>query len=270
MRSFEQRLITYRGWPHHFLRAEKLAHAGFRYTKESDLVQCDTCGVQIGDWCSGDDPIIEHKKWSPGCRYLKNLLGATVAEDTCGMYGIQRKEKPQEGASLVGPRYSMFTTKEERLKTFRDWPKSLKQKPDELAEAGFFYMNVGDKTVCFYCGVGCKDWEENDVPWEEHAKWSPSCEYLRLHKGEQFISLFKLKEVAAAEPQEEKVSNEKNEKDEEQKTDNKAICKVCYDREIAVVFYPCGHTACLECAPVFTKCHICRTPIDRFIRIYMA
>lgn len=269
MRLFEDKLRTFRGWPHRFLRPEDLARAGFHYTKDRDLVVCEDCGVTIGDWQQSDDPLLEHKKWSPNCRFLKNLAPTAPAEDTCGPYGI-RPMLPKDHRRM-GPRYPMFTTKEERLKTFRDWPKSLKQKPEELAEAGFFYMNVGDKTTCFYCGVGCKDWEENDVPWEEHAKWSPDCIFLKLHKGEEFARSFTPKCEAAQveETTEEKVANKKEE-EEAVTSDNKVICKVCYNNEVGVAFVPCGHAACLDCAAALTRCHICRAPIENFIRIYMA
>ena len=38
-----------------------------------------------------------------------------------------------------GPRYKDYATEESRRRTFLNWPPSLPQKPDVLAEAGFFY-----------------------------------------------------------------------------------------------------------------------------------
>lgn len=283
MPSFDQRLLTFKGWPYRTPRPDKLAHAGFVYTRHKDLVECKTCGVKVGAWQPEDDPIIEHKKWSPNCPFIMSLLngGVPIAEDTCGIYGIRSTNSQPfiEGGGgdgvVKGARYPMFTTKEERLKSFKDWPKSMKQRPAELAEAGFFYLNSGDKTVCFYCGIGCKHWEEDDRPWEEHAKYSPNCEYLRLHKDDDFIKSCKVDEAAAAPALEMEngrdvslMMGENN--DEDKKVNNKTICKVCLDNEISVVFFPCGHTACLDCAPALTKCPICRAPIQKFIKIYMA
>lgn len=31
------------------------------------------------------------------------------------------------------------------------------------------------------------DWEPQDVPWEEHAKWFPHCGYVRGVKGDAYI-----------------------------------------------------------------------------------
>jgi len=30
-----------------------------------------------------------------------------------------------------------------------------------------------DRVKCWYCNGGLQNWERNDVPWEEHAKWFP-------------------------------------------------------------------------------------------------
>lgn len=41
--------------------------------------------------------------------------------------------------------------------------------------------------LCFYCSQGLKDWEDDDEPWTEHAKWSCKCSYLLLSKGKKFV-----------------------------------------------------------------------------------
>lgn len=221
-----------------------------------------------------------------------NLSDTLVVEDTCGKYGIPSttatfvedddEELPnsvdlyKESRLVVSARYPMYARIEERLETFKNWPKSLKQKPKELAEAGFFYINVGDKTVCFCCGVGCKFWEEHDVPWEEHAKWSPNCTFLLLKKGNEFVNRIKRKETECLllEHTEAAVESDDNKKvitDKEGATaENKILCKVCLDKEMGVVFRPCGHSACVECALALKNCHICRSQIDEFIRIFIS
>lgn len=275
MRCFEERLLTFKDWHNPFIRPVDLAKAGLFYTKNSDRVECDDCGVQLALWSAGDDPLLEHKKFSPNCPFVKGVTtGVIPEEDTCGMYGIRPHERKRfETGPLVGPRFPEFTTKEDRLATFKNWPKSLKQTPEALAEAGFFYMNVGDNVACFYCAVGCKSWEEHDIPWVEHAKWSPDCLFLQLHKGLEFARSFKPedeKPASVEESTEEPQLVEQKVRNEDATTDNKATCKVCYDKEVGVVFVPCGHAACLDCAPALTKCHICRTAIERFIRIYIS
>ncbi|XP_063391195.1 uncharacterized protein LOC134676740 [Cydia fagiglandana] len=108
----------------------------------------------------------------------------TTGQDECGMCA-----PPATGANVLPkphphPRYN---NKAARLRTFEDWPKSMKQKPEELAEAGFYYTGQSDKTKCFYCDGGLKDWEEDDVPWEQHARWFDRCAYVQLVKGEDYV-----------------------------------------------------------------------------------
>ncbi|XP_067951562.1 uncharacterized protein [Watersipora subatra] len=39
------------------------------------------------------------------------------------------------------------------------------------------------------------------------------------------------------------------------------LCEICMDRKRNIVFIPCGHTACDECAQSLKICHNCRKPI---------
>ena len=52
-----------------------------------------------------------------------------------------------------GPAHPQKATFEARLRTFRDWPPALKQKPKDLAEAGFIYIGTSDQVKCFFCDV---------------------------------------------------------------------------------------------------------------------
>ncbi|KAL9648670.1 hypothetical protein ABK040_016299 [Willaertia magna] len=53
--------------------------------------------------------------------------------------------------------------------------------PEELASNGFFFHpgeNYIDMCECFCCGIKLRDWEETDVPREEHLKHNPSCPFI--------------------------------------------------------------------------------------------
>ncbi|XP_013000020.1 baculoviral IAP repeat-containing protein 7 [Cavia porcellus] len=47
-------------------------------------------------------------------------------------------------------------------------------------------------------------------------------------------------------------------------------CKVCLDRPVSVVFVPCGHLVCAECAPSLQLCPICRAPIRSCVRTFLS
>merc|ERR1719242_1291505 len=87
----------------------------------------------------------------------------------------------------TGPANTKYSTIEARLRTFRDWPPALKQEPRQLADAGFYYIGLSDQTKCFYCEGGLRNWQPEDDPWTEHARWFSKCGFVRLIKGDEFI-----------------------------------------------------------------------------------
>lgn len=162
-----------------------------------------------------------------------------------------------------------YMTELERLKSFVDWPKALKQKPEHLSDAGFFYTGKGDKVTCFSCGGCLKDWEPEDDPWEQHAMNYRNCEYLIQMKGVEFIEqLHQRKDVKNKEDKEEE--KEKEEKEDGEKGDMiEKYCKICLENLQNTVFIPCGHVCtCVKCAFSVTKCPICREPYEKVIRIF--
>ena len=68
----------------------------------------------------------------------------------------------------------------DRLKSFETWPKYLRPTKEEMASAGFVYTGQSDRVVCFACKRELKDWAPEDIPLQEHYRWSKECEYLRM------------------------------------------------------------------------------------------
>merc|ERR1719270_2798704 len=86
-----------------------------------------------------------------------------------------------------GPLHPQYATLEARLRTFREWPPALKQTPKDLADAGFYYIGLSDQVKCFYCDGGLRNWQSEDEPWKEHARWFDKCVFVRLVKGDDYI-----------------------------------------------------------------------------------
>lgn len=207
------------------------------------------------------------------------------------------------------PEYPEYAIEAARLRSFAEWPRLMKQKPEQLSEAGFFYTGVGDRVKCFSCGGGLKDWDEHDEPWEQHALWLSKCRYLNLMKGQTYIEAVlakhKAQEAAATKSQEiampkasggsESVETATNtltcdvtpaaEKAPEclptvaQKQPSapnssipeEKLCKICYAGEYNTAFLPCGHVvACAKCASSVTKCPLCRKPFTDVMRVYFS
>ncbi|KAK7792000.1 hypothetical protein R5R35_004203 [Gryllus longicercus] len=328
LKSEADRYKTFERWPVPFMDAHKLAAAGFYYINRDDLVKCVFCGVEVGNWEEGDDPFQDHQRWQPSCPFIRKMPvgniplsgnvdtppGREVSRgyDVCGPYTLEiRPHSARENAGnssetpleMLGinqaraPAWTMYATSETRLKSFSSWPVSIKQRPEKLSEAGFFYTGKSDKTVCFHCGGGLKDWEETDDPWVEHAKWFPKCSYVVLNKGKEFVASVageegsrptskevknfrvpaELKEsVQIREPVEPSTSSSESEpiastSSGSQGGDDVRLCKICYQEDLGVVFLPCGHlVACVKCAPSLTTCAVCRQPFTATVRAFLS
>jgi len=47
-----------------------------------------------------------------------------------------------------------------------------------------------------------------------------------------------------------------------------AVCAVCLDRPVAVVFADCGHRSCEECSILLVESHFCRRPMGKRIKFF--
>lgn len=333
MKIEADRRRTYENWRVTFMDPNLLSAAGFYYTKIADVVRCAFCGVEVGRWEEGDEPLRDHQRWSPSCGFMRGLMVGNIpfgsdgqpgtssssnqetsrSYDVCGPYMELRPHSGPEQGSMVnqslltpaemqkhginqgrGPQHRSYNTYEARLSSYESWPRSLKQKPDKLSEAGFFYTGKGDQTVCFYCGGGLRDWEETDDPWVEHAAWFPKCIHVVLIKGQAFIEdCRRLKEPKVAvkdqtglpgdtqkvqaysastqsAPQAPVHTPQVNDS-EEKVIDDARLCQICFVEERGVVFLPCGHlVACVRCAPSLSTCAVCRQPLTGTVRAFLS
>lgn len=282
--SFNSRLETYTNWPKTEKLKISLAKAGFIYSGTADLVYCPLCRVEGFHWKDEDDPIKDHKQWEPGCQFLPPTssvetdciteLNGNVAdlegEDIFDLYSISK-----EILKAHKPHHSDYATFFVRLQTYTTWPKSRKQTPIELCKAGFFYSGSSDETICFHCGGGLRDWEDDDDPWEQHAFWFKRCAYVLLEKGPNFVMEVneRLSKPAVEVMEECQVENwipvDECEKNSHQVADYN-LCKICLSNERNILFLPCKHIlACLDCTLRLTDCAICRTPLKGFIRVFI-
>lgn len=176
------------------------------------------------------------------------------------------------------PKYPEFAFESARKRSFDKWPSSIKQSPEEMCDAGFFYTQRNDTVRCFSCGGGLRDWLDGDIPWEQHALWHSECDYLNLLKGQEYIDSIKNnqrminleeREITVTSI-ESKINKSDNKKVEGEFCDT-LICKLCYLNECNVVFIPCGHIiACKKCASSLINCPVCRKPFLNVIRIYFS
>ncbi|PNJ05750.1 baculoviral IAP repeat-containing protein 7 isoform X2 [Pongo pygmaeus] len=217
------------------------------------------------------------------------------------------EEEEEEGAGATlsrGPAFPGMGSEELRLASFYDWPLTAEVPPELLAAAGFFHTGQQDKVRCFFCYGGLQSWKRGDDPWTEHAKWFPSCQFLLRSKGRDFVhsvqethSLLlgswdpweEPEDAAPAAPSvpasgdpelpthrrevQSESAQEPGARDVEEqlrRLQEERRCKVCLDRAVSIVFVPCGHLVCAECAPSLQLCPICRAPVRSRVRTFLS
>ncbi|KYM99237.1 Baculoviral IAP repeat-containing protein 2 [Cyphomyrmex costatus] len=219
------RLDSYKILPYLWkVEPQKLAAAGFYYTGESDQVQCFMCDVKLCNWEPKDDPFADHQRESSKCEFIRNIPCGNVPigtdpstipipvvnkridvpnrlfefptfaihfnQSSENQNTIERRTYWLEqlvGRNLIKFKYSLCSEYTIRLATYKKWPKS-KSQAKKLAAAGFCYSGNSDQTICYYCHGRLKNWEPNDDPWAEHAKWFHYCHHLIISKGTEFIN----------------------------------------------------------------------------------
>ncbi|NXV75579.1 BIR7B protein, partial [Atlantisia rogersi] len=278
MRSEARRLRTFWHWPGNSpVSAKDLVKAGFFFVGPRDEVQCFCCGGVLKDWVPGDCPAAEHLKFFPSCKFIcgedvgnQEMLPLQGIFDTVdGQFlSFSQGIESEEAALSSEPEYPEMEAEEVRLSTFRNWPQDTNVPPEQLARAGFFYTGQDDTVRCFFCDGGVRRWSFGLDPWRQHAKWYPGCEFLLRSRGREFVSsiqdlgfFFLFGEEASWMSTEQQLRRLQEEK----------MCKVCMDRDVSVVFVPCGHlVACGECAINLKLCPICRAVIQGSVKTFMS
>ena len=180
-------------WP---VTPNALAQAGFYYCGPEDMVQCAWCYGKLQGWKQGDNPLREHKRRFASCP----KFGDRKAVDPRSLVKVKWDTDSNNwsdddlGILTICPCSPQFAIESSRLESFKGkWLPDLPQTAQALSSAGFFYVGYSDNVKCFFCNGGLCNWEANDEPWTEHAKWFPDCGFLKQVKGTRYIE--KVREV---------------------------------------------------------------------------
>lgn len=181
-----------------------------------------------------------------------------------------------------------FETFYSRLKTFSNWRNTQITK-ELLAHAGFVFTEQDDIVICPFCKVEGFRWSTGDNPLADHRSWSPNCSYIQsidsCNVNENHTNVVNGIDECTSRvvviPDSKDESRSTTEKafaelkiEDEQQNKNSittAWCKVCYAREIQILFLPCKHIAvCVQCSSDLEECVICREPLQEKLRTYLA
>ncbi|XP_030319002.1 baculoviral IAP repeat-containing protein 7 [Calypte anna] len=265
----EMRLSTFQNWPQSTdLHPEQLARAGFFYTGQGDVVRCFYCDGGVRNWAFGDDPWREHAKWYPECEFLLQSKGREFVRSVQDYFSSTSRSP---GDSWDQLEHSSFAFQD----PLRNWELQAHPPWDQLpvGQEGFapsWAAHPGEQSWRL-SGIFC--FAEPDPVFQlllPAWKVSSSAERSRdADQGETEPSSSR-RETQSVERKE---SEESGMSTEEQlrRLREERMCKVCMDRDVAVVFVPCGHlVACGECALNLRSCPICRAAIRGTVRTFMS
>ena len=72
--KYDKRYSTFTSWPKQMRPSrEELTQAGFFYSGASDHVYCFHCGKGLHSWEMFENAFVEHKKYSPNCKYMQMI-----------------------------------------------------------------------------------------------------------------------------------------------------------------------------------------------------
>ncbi|KAL5018674.1 hypothetical protein ScPMuIL_004396 [Solemya velum] len=126
---------------------------------------------------------------------LLDILNSLELELSLIVFWCEEQQQTSNGKHELSPRmYYVSTPKHPRyavpavrISSFDNWPVYVEQTPQSLAVTGLFYLGFGDNVKCFFCGGGLRNWEPQDIPWVEHARWYPQCAFLIQCQGLEFV-----------------------------------------------------------------------------------
>ncbi|XP_075925694.1 baculoviral IAP repeat-containing protein 7-like isoform X3 [Petromyzon marinus] len=262
MHSVVARLATYQAWPSTAnVAAQPLAIAGFYYTGHGDNVKCFHCDGGLRNWEQGDNPWYEHGKWFPRCAFLLQQKGEAFVNEIMRQHpqlidltGEVFRQRSQNAAAQNGN--GIGSTDETLMKS--DVVKGV-------LEMGFLAPMVESLVRTRYLTKG-ETYSSvvelvTDVLNAEEGGESPK-------KSANYVQE---QQKSAAEKKELKSEESLPPEEELKRLQEQHTCKVCMDKEVSVVFIPCGHlVVCRDCASSLRKCPICRAVVRGTVRTFMS
>ncbi|XP_065610405.1 baculoviral IAP repeat-containing protein 7 [Cyrtonyx montezumae] len=270
MATEEMRLSTFQNWPQYTeMRPEQLARAGFFYTGQDDVVRCFYCDGGMRNWAFGDDPWREHAKWYPRCEFLLQSMGREFVSSVQESYS--GTTPPRDSRDQSRQESSAFQA------LLRHWELRTRPSLDQFSvarnvlEMGFNPAQVASLVENKYILTGTFYLSESelisDLLQPEWAECSRAEESRDAAQRETEISSSR----GEMQPVQQKEDSPLSTEEQLRRLREERICKVCMDKDVSVVFVPCGHlVACGECALNLRLCPICRAVIRGSVRTYMS
>ncbi|XP_056403562.1 baculoviral IAP repeat-containing protein 7 isoform X2 [Hyla sarda] len=260
MMEERERLATYSSWPPYAeVTPDVLARAGFFYTGHRDNVKCFHCDGGLRNWERGDDPWKEHAKWFPRCEFLIQSMGLAYVRSVQDALFSSPETTPESQRSVDRSPGSPSDSPGDFLQS------SIAQ---AALQMGFDENLVASLVQSRFLLVGapysCVSDLVHDLVQAEEDRQAHTTDFLRIPEAPA--------QRANTEPQLPKEPEVPLSTEEQlRRLKEERMCKVCMDKDVSMVFVPCGHlVVCMDCAPNLRHCPICRATIRGSVRAFMS
>ncbi|XP_070569080.1 baculoviral IAP repeat-containing protein 8-like [Ptychodera flava] len=268
----DKRMATFNHWPSSdIVSSQELCRAGFYYTGIKDNVKCFHCDGGLRNWEPADEPWTEHARWFPKCEYILTERGSAFVNYVTSRYPRVPSSNPQASGRGQGRPQVNDVMRTDLVQVVLDMgygkelvKKVVKRRINQTSES---FRTTHDLLLAV---------------WDEEEKMSRNRSHSDAQSDEEeddqeddkpgdgaaadpFRSNSEMSSSASALNSPEDLQREL-ETLRDQKT-----CKVCMDRDVCMLFQPCGHlVTCEVCSAALRKCPICRNNIRSTLRTYMS
>ena len=239
--SRREATFTSSNWTNESPSIESLVRAGFFCSSVSNTVTCFYCNGSLHKWSANDNPMIEHARWFPQCRYAKDLCGNELYEKIqASKKRLQTSDKqvqqprPEDVNRFISSRIDLpivqqLLSKYKLAVIKRCLEDQYRIKQDDFKTDNDFRMACLILQRQIDHIQGCSDKiivPSANLPKSSHENLS---------------------------------TNNNN---------NTGECFICLTEQKQVACMPCGHLcACVPCGYALKSCPICREKIQSFMRI---
>lgn len=219
------------------ISAEEFAHCGFFFCRSGDSVRCCSCGEVLRSWERGDDPWLEHWRFSPKCPLLQKQPPCSPSWlAVCLQSSISQRE-----LGLIVASHSLSDVKV----ALERWPGGLSLTAGTLSKQLAAVVKQRRPNGSGPAAVAFPMPSKRDTCTCTSSSTAASAETT----------------VEASPAKSPRVAQE---------CEDRLSCGICFDDERCIVFQPCGHMmCCASCSDKVQKCPACRKSIHSRIRVFL-
>lgn len=256
--------------------------AGFYYIGSADRVTCFQCGITLRDWDVGHDPMTEHREYSPNCEFIStpdlNQLGVArritsdLDIDAVASASLGNLDLQSDCSGLPCTDGSFDDVELEVREMGFPADKIRRAKDVFLRRHGRSCENTSELVDCILTLGNDKSNNEEKLTTKIPFIVS-NCQSSFRDEGPVSSPVKEMvKSDSGIKPPKSPKSKVKNAPllSENKRLREQRLCRVCRQRDVCILFLPCGHlVTCESCAEKVDDCVLCNKTIMGTVKTYL-